>query len=147
MRRKIWIICSVFAVLLWLVSLAKMLFYTQGFGAATEAAKPLDLGFRLSEAGFDVLFMLFLLFLSWFLAYGFARLLSAVLTVLLISALIEFAAEPCPLDLWRVESFQRVSLVRSCQVCFLGGTKARGSPSKEKCGNHRLFGCRRPAGS
>ncbi|QAT49505.1 hypothetical protein EQM14_06785 [Caproiciproducens sp. NJN-50] len=98
MRRKIWIIYSAFAVLLWLVSLAKMLCYSQEFRAATgEAAKPLNLAFRLSETGFNMLFILFLLFLGWFLAYGFAKLrfvLPAALAVLLISALIEFAFTP-----------------------------------------------------
>ncbi|OCN02949.1 hypothetical protein A7X67_05960 [Clostridium sp. W14A] len=109
---------SLFAALLWIVTLFRMIWYTQGFRAATEeAGRPLDLAYRLSELGFNVLFGLFLLVLGWFLAYGFAGLrfvLPAVFTALLISALIEFAFTPWSRAPWIFEGLRTIGAIFWC---------------------------------
>ncbi|WP_411678111.1 hypothetical protein [Caproicibacter sp.] len=122
MRKNIWMINSLFAALLWIVTLFRMICYTQGFRAATEeAGRPLDLAYRLSELGFNVLFGLFLLFLGGFLAYGFARLrfvLPAVFTVLLISALTEFAFTPWSRAPWIFEGLRTIGAIFWCGAAW-----------------------------
>lgn len=123
MQKKFWIICSIFAVLLWVTKLVSMLCYTQGLKMTTyEASRPLWFADQVSEVGYDILFKVFLLVIGWFLVYGFAKLrfiLPVSLAILLVSALIEFAFTPWSRAPWFFEGQRAFHAVFWCGVIQL----------------------------